>query len=77
MYKEFIMQLCIYATAVRILVKGYLPISLLTPIKLKQSLNTVRMTVIKTNPDYDIVSRRLHLYYGMKLVTIGIDKDKT
>ena len=32
MYKEFIMQLHIYATAVRILAKGYLPISLITPL---------------------------------------------
>ena len=33
MYKEFIMQLHIYATAVRILEKGYLPISLITPLQ--------------------------------------------
>ena len=30
-YNEFITQLCIYAKAVRILAKGYLPISLITP----------------------------------------------
>ena len=30
MYKEFIMQLNIYVTAIRILTKGYLPISLIT-----------------------------------------------
>ena len=30
MYKEFIMQLCIYATAIRIMAKGYLPTSLIT-----------------------------------------------
>ena len=69
------MQLCIYATAVRILTKGYLPISLITPLKLKEILNTVRMTVRKTNPDYDIVIKRLHLYYDMKLVTFCIDKE--
>ena len=28
------------------------------------------------NPDYDIVIKRLHLYYDMKLVTFGIDRDK-
>ena len=28
------------------------------------------------NPDYDIVIKRLHLYYDMKLVTFGIGKDK-
>ena len=55
------MQLFIYVTAVRILAKGYLPISLITPLKLKEILNVVRMTVRKTNPDYDIVIKRLHL----------------
>ena len=30
-----------------------------------------------TNPDYDIVIKRLHLYYGMKLVTFGINGEKS
>ena len=30
----------------------------------------------KSNPDYDLVIDRLHLYYNMQLVTFGIDKDK-
>ena len=28
-----------------------------------------------TNPDYDLVLDRLHLYYDMPLVTFDIDKD--
>ena len=32
---EFILQLCIYAKAVRILAKGYLPISLVTPLEIE------------------------------------------
>ena len=28
-----------------------------------------------TNPDYDLVLDRLHLYYDMQLVTFGIDRD--
>ena len=28
------------------------------------------------NPDYDLVIKRLHLYYDIKLVTFGIDRDK-
>ena len=28
------------------------------------------------NPDYDIVIKRLHLYYDMKLVTFSIDRNK-
>ena len=31
LYRELIAQLCIYATSIRILAKGYLPISLVTP----------------------------------------------
>ena len=36
----------------------------------------VRSTVRKTNPDYDLVIKRLYLYYEMKLVTFGIDRDR-
>ena len=36
MYKEFITQLHIHAKAIRILAKGYLPTSLIIPIKLKE-----------------------------------------
>ena len=76
MNKELIIQLCIYTDAIRILAKGYLPISLITPLKLKEILDAVRNTVRKTNPDYDLVLKRLHLYYGMKLVTLSIDINK-
>ena len=76
LYKELITQLCIYATAIRILAKGYLPISLITPLKLKEILNEVRNMVKKTNPDYDLVIKRLHLYNDMKLVTFGNDNNK-
>ena len=34
-YNELISQLCIYTKAVRILTKGYLSISLITPLKLQ------------------------------------------
>ena len=30
----------------------------------------------KTNPDYDIVIKRLHLYYNSKLVTFRIDRNR-
>ena len=70
------MQLHIYVGAIRILAKGYLPISLITPLNIKEILNAVRNTVRKANPDYDLVIKRLHLYYDMKLVTFGIDNDR-
>ena len=60
-----------------ILAKGYLPISLIPPLKLGNILDVINTAIRKTNPDYDIVIKRLHLYYDMKLVTFGIDKEKT
>ena len=36
----------------------------------------MRNTVRKTNPDYNLVIKRLHIYYDMKLVTFGIDSDR-
>ena len=68
--------MCIYAAAIRILAEGYLLISLIIPLKLKEILNEARITVWKRNPDYDLVIKRLHLYYDMKLVTLGIDNKK-
>ena len=59
-YNEYITQLHIYAKAVRILAKGYLPISLITPYKLQEIINLVKETLIKSNPDYDIVIKRLN-----------------
>ena len=75
-YNEFISQLQIYAKAVRILAKGYLPILLVTPLKLQQIISSVKELLIKTNPDYNIVIKRLHLYYDMKFVTFGIDQKR-
>ena len=75
-YNEFISQLHIYVKVVRILAKGYLPISLITPLKLQEILNSIKETLTKTNPDYDIVIKRLHLYYNMKLATFRIDRNR-
>ena len=69
------MQLHMYTKAKRILAIGYLPISLITPSKLQDTLNAVQMAIHKTNPEYDIVIKRLHLYYDLKLVTFGIDRE--
>ena len=76
LHGEVITQLCIYASAIRILAKGYLSISLVTPSKLREILNEVKTAVQTTNPDYDLVIDRLHLYYNMQLVTFGIVKNK-
>ena len=76
MYEEFITQLCMYAKVIRILSKGYLPISLISPSRLQEVLNAVKEAIQTTNPDYDPVIESFHLYYDMKLVIFGIDRDR-
>ena len=76
-YNEFIFQLWIYVKAVRIFVKGYLPILLATALKLQEILDSVKEVLIKTNPEYDTVIKRLHFYYDVKLVTFGVDRKRS
>ena len=76
MYKRFINQLQMYAKVIRILLKGDPPISLLPPQKMSEILSQVKKAIQITNPDYDIVIKRLHLYYDMKLVTFSIDENR-
>ena len=76
MYEKFINELRSYSQAIRILSKGYLPISLITPSKLEAILHQVQIAITKSNQDYEIVLNRLYLYYDMKLVTFGIDYQK-
>ena len=76
MYERFIEELKLYSRAIRVLSKGYLPISLLPPSKLEKILNEVRIAIAKSNKDYDLVLARLYLYYDMKLVTFGIDNQR-
>ena len=76
MYERFIEELKLYSKAIRILSKGYLPISLLPPSKLEKILKEVRIAIAKSNKDYDLVLTRLYLYYDMKLVTFGIDNHR-
>ena len=76
MYERFIEELKLYSRAIRVLLKGYLPISLLPPSKLEKILSEVRIAITKSNKDYDLVLTRLYLYYDMKLVTFGIDNQR-
>ena len=61
---------------IRVLSKGYLPIPFLSPSKLDVTLQKVREAVQIKNRDYDLVIKRLYLYYDMKLVTFGIDDQR-
>ena len=76
LYKELKPQLHVYASSIRILTKRYLPISLITPSKLEEILTEIKTAIRKTNPDYDLVKDRLHLYYDMKLVILALIKKK-
>ena len=75
LYKELITQLKSYISAIRMLAKGYLPTTLITPSKLQDIINEVTKSLQQTNPDYALVLDRLHLYYDMQLVTFSIDRE--
>ena len=75
LYRELITQLHTYLSAIRVLAKGYLPNTLIKPAKLQEILTEVKKTLQITNPDFDLVLDRLHLYYDMPLITFSIDKD--
>ena len=76
MYEKFIAELRSYLKAIRILSKGYLPITLITLSKLEAILKQVQIAIAKTNQDYELVLNRLYLYYDMKLFMFGIDSQK-
>ena len=76
MYERFIEELKLYSKVIRVLSKGFLPISLLSPSKLEKILKEVSIAIVKSNKDYDLVLTRLYLYYDMKLVTFGIDNQR-
>ena len=76
MSERFIEELKLYSRAIRVLSKGYLPISLPPLSKLEKILNEVRIAITKSNKDYDLVLTRLYLYYDMKLVTCRIDNQR-
>ena len=76
MYERFIKELKLYSKAIRVLSKGYLPLSLLPLSKLEKILKEVRIAITKSNKDYNLVLTRLSLYYDMKLVTFGIDNQR-
>ena len=76
MYEKFITVLRSHSKAIRILSKGYLPITSITPPKLEAILKQVQMAIAKTNQDYELVLNRSYPYYDMKLVMFGIDYQK-
>ena len=72
MSERFVSQLKEYLQVIRILSKGYLPISLLTPSKLAKLLHEVKQVLLKISKNYSLVIKGMSEYY-MKLVMFGID----
>ena len=72
MHERFIDQLRMYSQAIRVLSKGYFIYFSLTAFKIEYYI-TVKEALQVNNRDYDLVIKRLYLYYDMKLVTFGID----
>ena len=60
LYRELITQLHTYISAIRILAKGYLPNTLITPKKLQEILTEVKRSLHISNLDYTLVLDRLH-----------------
>ena len=75
LYRKLVTQLHTYVSAIRVLAKGYLPNTLKTPTKLQEILIEVKRMLQITNPDYDLVIDRPHLYYDMPLITFGIENN--
>ena len=75
-YKRFINQLKMYFQVISVLSTDYLPISLLLPSKLNIILQEVNEALQVTNRYYELVIKRLYLYYDIKLVTFGIDDQR-
>ena len=53
LYRKLITLLHVYTSAIKVLAKGYLPISLVTPSKLREILNDIKTAIWQTNPDYN------------------------
>ena len=75
LYRELITQLHAYVSAIRIIAKGYFPNTLMTPKQLQEISSEVKRSLHTTNPDYNLVLDRLHLYYDMQLDIFGVDND--
>ena len=75
-YEKFVVELKSYSKVIRILSKGYLPITLMLPSKLEAILEQKKIVPGRTNKGYDLVLTRLYLYYDMKLVMFGIDSQR-
>ena len=75
LYRELITQMHTYVSAIRLLAKSYLPNTLIKLKRTQEILTEVKRSLHITNPDYNLVLDKLHLYYDMQLVTFDVDND--
>ena len=68
-------RLQIILNGLRLLARGYLPITLIPPTKLTKILHTVENNIRMNNPGYTLALKNPFLYYDMKLVTFGVDSE--
>ena len=74
MYERFINQLKMYSQASSI--KRLFTYFFLTAFKIEYYITRGKEALQVINRDYDLVTKRLYLYYDMKLVTFGIDDQR-
>ena len=72
MYERYVYQLKEYSQAIRILSKGYLPISLLLPSRLAKILDEVKKALAKTNKNYGLVLTGIYKYFNKTDVKTSI-----
>ena len=70
-YKDLSSKPYNYISVIHILSTGYLPINFRWPFQLNGIVTHVREVVLKTNQEYDLEIKRLHMYYDMKLITFA------
>ena len=44
--------------------------------KLQEILHEIKKAIQISNPDYNTVTKGLHLYYDIKLVTFGLNEER-
>ena len=75
-YRELITSLKALHQAIAILSRGYLPSEIFPPTRLKNITETVRATLIRDHPEYQLALTDLSDYYDMQMVTFGVSSDK-
>ena len=77
MYRELLDNLHRIITGVAKLSQGHLAPEIIPHSLLQSSLDDIAMQIRETHPEYTLALTHISQYYDMKLVTFGIDKDRS